>query len=106
MNNHHQTEILLMLNTGFISADRLRKNDPETNKLLSEREKLKDECWNGLLPEILPECFWETGYRPGMLREVNDANTFLDLVFFEKPLRFDKEFSVNPYIFMEVLTKN
>ena len=55
-NNSMLNEILIMTNTNFSAREWLQKNEVE-NKCRSEKEKLKQACWAGLVPELFPECF-------------------------------------------------
>lgn len=103
MNNiNKQKELLLILHSSFISKDWVKRNNAEADGWFSQKEQLKDACWNGLTPEILPECFDKFDDRSLALWDINDANMFIDLVFCEYTQRKEKQFSLNPYIFMEV----
>ncbi|MBK8496414.1 MAG: hypothetical protein IPL50_16475 [Chitinophagaceae bacterium] len=55
-----------------------------------------------MIPELLPECFEKTNSTPAPLWKINDANTFIDLVFCKYTQKKEKQFSLNPYIFMQV----
>ena len=103
---YSQKEILLLLNTRFVSKNWVKRNETASDKQFSVKEKLIDACWNGLLPEILPECFGEANDNQITLWEVNDANTFLDLEYCQQPQIREKEFSLNPYIFLDVQEQN
>lgn len=67
----------------------------------SQKELLKDACWNGLAPEILPECFDKTDDKEIALREINDANLFINLQFCTTISQNENKYSLNPYIFMQ-----
>jgi len=97
-----QKELLLILHSGFFSKAWVKKNHAEADGWFSQKEQLKDACWSGLTPEILPECFDSSSNRSTTLWDINDANTFIDLVFCEYTQRKEKHFSVNPYVFMQV----
>jgi len=102
----HQKEILLVSNAGFFSKNWVKRNEAEADKHLTPKEKLIDACWNGLLPEMLPECFDTINDNALSLWEISDTNAFIDLDFWDGELKVEKEFSVNPYIFMEVKEYN
>lgn len=103
MNNHSRHhEILLMLNARFFSRTWLKINETENNTNRSKKEQLKEACWNGLTPELLPECFERKYDQKIRLWEINDANSFIDLEFGEQMDKKEREFSVNPYAFMQV----
>ena len=65
-----------------------------------------DACWNGLVPEMLPECFDDTADQALKLWEISDTNAFIDLDFWDGEEQSEKEFSLNPYIVMEVKEYN
>ncbi|MCW3092895.1 MAG: hypothetical protein JWP81_3964 [Ferruginibacter sp.] len=104
--NSKQQEILLMTNTRFSSRRWLKINETASDKNLSQKEQLKEACWNGLAPEILPECFDNINIKLHTLWEINDANAFIDLEFGGFMERKAGEYSVNPYVFMEVQVYN
>ena len=101
-NSGKQKELLLILHSSFFSKYWVQKNHAEADGWFSQKEQLKEACWNGLTPEILPECFDKTYDKSLILWDINDANTFLDLVFCDNTQTEEKEFSLNPYVFMEV----
>ncbi len=101
-NNGKQKELLLVLHSRFFSKHWVKRNNAESDGWFSQKEQLKDACWNGLTPEMLPECFDDMYDRSLTLRDINDANTFLDLVFCENTQKREKEYSLNPYVFMQV----
>ncbi|MEO5889825.1 MAG: hypothetical protein ABIQ31_06200 [Ferruginibacter sp.] len=100
--NSTQQEILLMINTSFSSRAWAKINEVERDINLSQKEQLMEACWNGLTPEMLPECFEMTNDKLVSLWSITDANTFIDLEFGEFIQRRGKEYSINPYAFMQV----
>ncbi len=98
--NFRQNEILILTNTSFSSRDWAELNKPEKNSF-SEKEKLMEACWNGLLPELLPECFDFMFNKSMLLWGVSEADTFIDLEYGNSAPIIDKECSVNPYIFLQ-----
>jgi len=107
MNSHNQqTELLLLLHTGFFSKHLEKVNKTNASDWYSKREQLIDSCWEGLTPEILPECFSKTDTTSISLREIIDGNNFLDLQFCEGRKKREKQYSLNPYIFMQVRVMN
>jgi hypothetical protein len=98
----HQKEILLVANASFFSKNWVKRNEAAADKHFTQKEKLIDACWNGLVQEILPE-FFEMPYDKSMtLWEVTDASAFIELVFCNFIETGEKDLSVNPYIFMQV----
>jgi len=97
-----QKELLLILHTSFFEKAWVKNNNAEKDGWFSQREQLKEACWNGLTPEILPECFDNIYDRSTTLCDINEANTFIDLVYCNYTQKEEKQHSLNPYVFMEV----
>jgi len=53
--NNHNQEILLNSHCSFFKREYAEKLDGKQQKKLSQKEKIAELCWNGLLPSILPE---------------------------------------------------
>ncbi len=107
MNAHKsQTELLLMLNTSFFSKHLEKVNRFDARDWHSKKEQLIEACWEGFTPEILPECFNKNDQHEIPLKEIIDGNTFLDLRFCESRKKKEKQYSLNPYIFMQVQALN
>jgi hypothetical protein len=103
--NSTQQEILLFTETRFSSRQWSQKD--ETNKEnKSHKEQLEEACWNGLIWEILPEICETPNNRALILWEIHVADSFLELKFSERPRELEKEFSVDPYVFMETKLYN
>jgi len=100
--NTTQQEILLMLNTSFSSRAWSSNNEREKGNPLTQKEKLIEACWNGMTPEMLPECFEDCYNTLITLWGITDANTFIDLEFGPYMQTKEKEYSLNPYSFMQV----
>jgi len=100
--NSTYQEILLMMDSSFASRDRVPKDEAKS-KNLTPREKLQDACWNGLIPEFLPEIA-EKKYDPTLsLLEINEGNHFLDVRYGADFEETDSYCSINPYLFFEDL---
>ena len=97
-----QQEILLILNTSFSSRAWLKVNETKKDNLLSQKEKLIEACWNGMAPAMLPECFEDSRDMLTTLWGITDATTFIDLEFGPYMQTKEKEYSLNPYSFMQV----
>lgn len=97
-----QKELLLVLHSRFFSKQWVEGNYAGAENWFSQREQLKDACRNGLSAELLPECFDKAFDKSIPLWEINDANTFIDLVFCKYTQQKEKQFSLNPYVFMQV----
>ena len=98
--DYNQTELLLMVNTKFFSKQLQKVNRASARDWHSKKEQLIEACWDGLASEMLPECFSKDNNAD--LWEILDGNTYIDLEFCEGRIRKDKEYSLNPYVFMQV----
>ena len=103
---NHQTELLLMVNTGFFSKHLEKVNHTDARDWHSKKEQLIEACWEGFTPEMLPECFAKDHNDSISLREIIDGNAFIDLQFCEGRKKKEKKYSLNPYIFMQVQELN
>ncbi len=100
-------EILLMPGASFFKKDWCEKQSTADKKQLSQKEQLIESCWNGVLPGILPE-ITETNRndQPLTLWEINETDNLLDLRFGESNQNMNDEWSINPYIFLELAELN
>lgn len=105
-NNTAVKEILLMHNTRFLLRNWLEQKDDFEEKFKDESDQLKAACWNGLVPEILPE-FFETWFKQvACLWDVIESGAFIGLNYSNSlPLK-EKRLSVDPHIFMSVQNFN
>ena len=104
--NSTQQEILLITGTTFSAMQWVEKNEPGTPKNLSEKERLEEACWNGLLREMLPEIFTESDNSKLYLWNIREAKSFIELEMGESPLSIDRHFSLDPYSFLETQVYN
>jgi hypothetical protein len=100
--NCTRQEILLMINTSFSNRAWARITETEQDRKLSNKEQLMEACWNGLTPQMLPECFGNIYDQIVSLWGITDANHFIDLEFGEFVQKKDIHHSVNPYAFLQV----
>ncbi len=97
-----QQEVLLFIKTRFSSRHLDKRDEKGNDRKLTESELLEEACWNGLIGETLPEiCEWGSN-KSLTLWSINEAESFLDLLFGEFKERGEKAFSVNPYVFMQI----
>jgi hypothetical protein len=95
-----QQEVLLLTGTNFSSRQWSTKDDASINNL-SDEEKLEQACWNGLLPEMLPEIFdLSEGAHKLFLWEIKEAASFIELELGEYPEAKDNYYSIDPYSFL------
>lgn len=104
-NNFKFNEILIMTNTSF-SARELPERNQGAGTYLTKKEKLKQACWDGLVPELLPECFDFMFNKSQLLWEISEADAFIDLEYGDTVPVIQKSQSLNPYIFMQVQAYN
>ena len=96
-----QQEILLITGTTFSAQQFIEKDSSGNNKNFTEREKLEEACWNGLLPYMLPEiCNQSENGQKIYLWQIKEADAFIELELSEFPEATDKYFSIDPYDFM------
>lgn len=94
-------ELIVFTNTRFSTRDWSLREDESKGKELPPKEKLKNACWNGLIPELLPEVCEKT-YDPSLtLWEVFEAEHFVELVFGDDFQKTENFFSINPYQSLE-----
>jgi hypothetical protein len=99
--NSTQQEILLITGTSFTSGFFCKTDDPQNSKGLSEKERLEEACWNGLIRTMLPEIFLKTPDGSALfLWQIREAASFLELAFSEAPAVIDRYFSITPYSFL------
>ncbi len=96
-----------MPGASFFRKDWCEKNPKADQKKLSQKDQLIELCWNGVLPGILPEIA-ETAQNdmPLTLWEINETDNLLDLRFGDSNQSMNDEWSINPYIFLELAELN
>jgi len=92
-------EILLIPGTSFFKRDWCEKEEKQHSKKLSHKEQLIQLCWNGVLPELLPEiCATTPQNKPLTLWEINESAKLLDLRLGEFNETLNDGFSINPFV--------
>lgn len=89
-------QILIMHNSRFFSKEFQEKYNDKYEQNRPASEKLAEACWNGLINEALPEIACNLD-----LSQINEASSFLDLEYGEFGSTVEKEFSLNPYSFLQ-----
>lgn len=97
-NDFTQQEVLVMTNTSFAAREWCSNDQREEAQFFSQKEQFKQACWNGLMPEMLPECFDPA--KSLQLWEMNEADSFIELEYGEFLAKKEKKYSVNPYLFL------
>jgi hypothetical protein len=99
--NSTQLEVLLMTGTSFTSGQLANKDDDVDADQASGVRQLEEACWNGILPELLPEIFDKTVFqRKSYLWQIKEGKSFLELEWAEFPEKKDDFFSIDPYSFL------
>ena len=97
-----QKELLLLVHSNFFSQQLEKVSVTANDGWFSQKEQLKDACRNGLVHEILPECFDNNTVNSIPLQKINDANLFINLQFSSGRSKKEKRHSINPYFFMQL----
>jgi hypothetical protein len=94
-------EILLFTSTTFSKKNFTETNDPNIKRSLEDIDQLEEACWNGLLPEIMPEINEEIGANNKLfVWSIDKAKFFLCIERAEQPMAAELLWSVNPYLFL------
>ncbi len=102
--NSTQQEILLITGTSFASR---QYSDKEDNSKLNDTERLENACWNGLLPDMLPEIFEQPAAAKKLyLWEIRETESFIEVEMGEYPEPRDNYLSLDPYAFLSAQTYN
>jgi hypothetical protein len=94
-------EILLLTTTSF-SKRQLCETDPkEKNINRTPAEQLEAACWNGLLGEVLKGVMEISPVTNKLfLWQVDKEKSYLRLSLSDSPPVFDKQFTLDPHIFL------
>lgn len=103
-----QQEILLITTTTFSLRDLSYKNDRERgNSFFTIKEQLEEACWNGLLPDMLPEIILRTGVNNKLfIWRMQEGNSFLWIELATQPTKCDSIYSINPNFFSPTFNEN
>jgi hypothetical protein len=94
-------EIIILTGTSFSASQFSDKNEAASKPGRTEKEILTEACWNGLLPEILPEIIEQIpAGKKIYLWQIKEADTFIELELGELQEDKDRYFSINPYSFI------
>jgi hypothetical protein len=107
--NTHQ-EILLVQGTGFANRQFCENNETKSTSsanYLTQHEKLKEACWNGLLKEMMPELFFNfTSDTHLFMWQMREGEKLLTMEMSEEPSELDFQASIDPQIVMEIQIMN
>jgi hypothetical protein len=95
-----QQEILLMTGTAFSSRFNYVMNEMGQSDF-SIKEQLVSACWNGVLPELLPEIFdQKDGVKKLFVWKIHEIETGIELEMCESPDEKDIDASILPNYFL------
>ena len=100
-------EILLLTTSSFSKRQLCETDSQEKNSVPDPAEQLEAACWNGLLEEILNGVI--TPASPGnklFLWQVEKEESCLRLSMGDCPPEFEKQFTIDPHIFLPVQELN
>jgi hypothetical protein len=96
-----QQEILLLTGTSFSSRQWCQKDESNDKNRLTEKERLEEACWYGLVKEMLPELFRQSiNDKKVFLWKILEGKSFLELDMAETPFKKDRFYSIDPYSFL------
>lgn len=99
--NSTQMEVIILTGTTFSASQFSDKNEAPNKSGRTEKEILTEACWNGLLPDLLPEITDQIPVGKKMyLWEIKEADAFIELELGELQETTDRYFSINPYSFV------
>jgi hypothetical protein len=100
-------EIVLFNKTSFASRQYSEKSAATTQPDSAREESFKQACWNGILPEILPELFspFESTAQLYMW-QMRECEHMLTMEMGEEPIDLDFSTSIDPYCFLEIQPLN
>lgn len=101
-----QKEILLLTGTSFVKKEcsHAEKSGLQEN---TQQQMLEDACWSGRLPEILPEVLNDLdNNRQLYLWLIRQGAAYIQLELCEEPLIIDREYSLDPYLFLSAHINN
>ncbi|MCU7551964.1 hypothetical protein OCK74_22785 [Chitinophagaceae bacterium LB-8] len=95
-----QQEIMLVLNTTFSQREWCPVNS-SNSKPLSQEERLIEACWNGMLPELLPEIMNQSsnGKKLFLWHIRQSKSLFMELG--ESPVSIERHSSIDPHYFIQ-----
>jgi len=102
-----QQEILLVTTSNVSRRQMDRSRSDDFNRHLSFTDQLEEACWNGLLDEIIPETIQTLS--PGKklhLWQIRQGIGMLHIELCTFPVVIDKQYSLDPYLFVPMTCGN
>jgi len=101
-----QQEVLLMTQTAFSSRFNYSMNET-AQKDLSIKEQIVSACWNGVLPELLPEIFEpKESIKKLFVWKIREIEPGIELEMCESPDEKDMHASIIPDYFLSTQNLN
>ncbi|HRP17957.1 MAG TPA: hypothetical protein PL128_08160 [Ginsengibacter sp.] len=94
-------EVLIAPNSQFFSKEFHYRQPYSEISGMSNKDKLAEACWGGLLKEMLPEVCPDLE-----LKEIDEGNKFLNLRMGRRSKEHSICYSINPYYFLNHVRKN
>ena len=99
-------EILLVI-AAFSQQQLCEKNAPESLNLLSPAEELEAACWNGLSDQLLIGIAEKTSSGKRLcIWNIHQGKSFLEIELSDSPQILERRFSVDPYVFLPIISIN
>lgn len=98
-------ELLLNVNSSFCKREWSEKKDQQ-QQTQSATERLKTLCWDGMIPELLPEICVKQNNRPLILWEMMGLSNILHLKMGGYSERLNPEYALHPYLIMDMTVLN
>ncbi len=98
-------ELLLNVNSSFCKRQCCERDSSKTQPL-STTEQLKTICWDGLLPELLPEISLKENNKPLILWELMGMSNLLHLKLGGNNDRLDPQLALHPYSIADSMCNN
>lgn len=93
-------ELLLNLNSSFCKREWCEKKDGSPMPAAAS-DRLKTICWDGMLPDLLPEICLKDNNKPLILWEMMGTSHLLHLKLGGYQQRLENEFALHPYLIKE-----
>ena len=101
-----QQEILLVI-SAFSQQQLCEKNAPESLNLFSPAEELEAACWNGLSDQLLIGIAEKTSSGKRLcIWNIQQGKSFLEIELSDCPQIIEKRFSIDPYVFLPIMSLN
>jgi len=93
-------ELLLNVNSSFCKREWSEIKGQKQQPTQSSAERLKTLCWNGMIPELLPEVCIKQNNRPLILWEMMGLTNILHLKMGGYSERLNPEYALHPYLIL------